>query len=197
MDHLFQHKPTVNKLRRQALLKQKPLLVWFTGLSGSGKTTTAILVEEKLHAMGYLTYLLDGDNIRNGINKGLTFSDEDRSTNIKRIAEVAKLFLDSGVIVLASFISPFQADRDFVKERVGADNYVEIYLNTPIEECEKRDVKGLYKKARAGIIPSFTGISSPYEPPTNSDLTINTMDVSEQDASDNIIQAINHRIAIR
>ncbi|MFT4523215.1 MAG: adenylylsulfate kinase [Bacteroidia bacterium] len=194
MNNNIQQSLLVTKHQREGLLNQKSLLIWFTGLSGSGKSTIANLLEEKLHKKGHLTYLLDGDNVRNGINKDLTFSAEDRSTNIRRIAEVAKLFLDSGVVVLASFISPFQKDRSFVKDLVGADNYMEVYVNTPLEECEKRDVKGLYAKARAGTIPFFTGITSPYEPPEHSDLTINTMEVSEIEAVDLVYNAALERI---
>jgi adenylylsulfate kinase len=159
------HDHHVTKQERSALKNQKPCILWFTGLSGSGKSTIANALESKLYEMGKHTYLLDGDNIRHGLNKELGFSDSDRIENIRRIGEVSKLFVDSGLIVLSAFISPFRADRDIVRNLVEDGEFIEVFVDTPIEICEQRDPKGLYTKARKGEIPFFTGISSPYEPP--------------------------------
>ncbi len=160
------------------LHRHSAFLIWFTGLSGSGKSTIANAVELALHENGVSTYLLDGDNIRQGLNKDLSFTLDDRTENIRRIAEVAHLMIDAGVVVLASFIAPYRENRESVRKIVGADNYVEVYISTPLSVCEDRDVKGLYKKARSGEISHFTGISSPYEAPLNPDLTINTESTS-------------------
>ena len=146
-------------------MKQKPKLIWFTGLSASGKSTLANALELQLFQAGYLTFVLDGDNLRNGINKDLSFTVEGRKENLRRVAEIAALFLEAGIIVIAAFVSPFAKDREMVREIVGGANFIEIYVSTPIEICELRDGKGLYKKARLGEINDFTGISSPYEPP--------------------------------
>jgi len=146
-------------------LKQKPKLIWFTGLSASGKSTLANALELQLFQAGYLTFVLDGDNLRNGINKDLSFTVEGRKENLRRVAEIAALFLEAGIIVIAAFVSPFAKDREMVREIVGAGNFIEIHVGTPIEICEQRDGKGLYKKARLGEITDFTGISSPYEAP--------------------------------
>ena len=167
------HQATVTRERRAELNQHKSVVLWFTGLSGAGKSTLAHAVEERLYAMGCRTFVLDGDNVRHGLCGDLGFSDEDRIENIRRVGEVAKLFLDAGVIVLTAFISPFIADRQKARDLVGED-FIEIYCNSSLEVCEQRDVKGLYKKARAGEIKAFTGISSPYEPPTNPELTIDT-----------------------
>jgi len=156
---------TLSQKDRAKLKMQKPFLLWFTGLSGSGKSTLANAVELALFEQGKHTYLLDGDNIRMGLNQGLGFSKNDRQENLRRIAEVSKLFLDSGLIVLAAFISPFEADRQKVKNIVGKEAFIEIFVDSPLESCEKRDIKGLYAKARRGEISHFTGISSPYEQP--------------------------------
>lgn len=158
---------------RKNLLKQEPMLLWFTGLSGSGKSTLADLTEQRLFEKGYKTYLLDGDNVRSGLNSNLDFSEEGRKENIRRIGEVAKLMLDAGVIVLTAFISPFRSDRDRVRQLAG-NRFMEIYVECPLEICEQRDVKGLYARARRGEIPDFTGISSPYEPPLNPEITVHT-----------------------
>ena len=155
-------------------MDQQATLIWFTGLSGSGKSTLAVQLEAQLHARGFKTYLLDGDNIRVGLNKDLEFTDEGRVENIRRIGEVSKLMLDAGIIVLSAFISPFKIDRDLVKGIVGPENYFEVFVNAPLEVCEERDVKGLYKKARAGVVKNFTGVDSPYEMPANPNITINT-----------------------
>lgn len=174
MDHIYPIKTKVSKEQREALMNQHATLIWFTGLSGSGKSTLAVQLEAELHERGFKTYLLDGDNIRSGLNKDLTFTDEGRVENIRRIGEVSKLLLDAGVIVLSAFISPFKADREQVKNIVGAANYVEVFVDAPIEVCEQRDVKGLYKKARAGEVKNFTGIDSPYEAPERADIHIPT-----------------------
>ncbi len=165
---------TLPRQERETLLNQKPYVFWFTGLSGSGKSTLAIALERELHKRSHLCYLLDGDNIRSGINNNLTFSDEDRKENIRRIAEVSKLFVDAGVITLAAFISPTNEIRQQAAEIIGKEHFIEVFISTPLEECEKRDVKGLYKKARKGEIPHFTGISSPFEAPENPNISIDT-----------------------
>lgn len=164
----------VNKKLRAIKLNQIPKLIWFTGLSGSGKSTLSDALENKLFNSGFHTYSLDGDNVRTGISNNLSFSEIDRKENIRRISEVSKLMLDAGLIVLASFVSPLNEIRNQIKEIIGEKDYLEIYVNTPIEECERRDVKGLYKKARDGKIPNFTGISSPFEKPNNPFLSIDT-----------------------
>jgi adenylyl-sulfate kinase len=178
------------------LLGQKAKLIWFTGLSGSGKSTLAVQLEAVLHAKGFKTYLLDGDNIRAGINKDLSFTDADRIENIRRIGEVSKLMLDSGIIVLSAFISPFQSDRDQVKKIVGAGNYLEVFVDTPLEVCEQRDVKGLYKKARAGEIKNFTGIDSAYEIPARPDIIIQTHVLSVNDSLALLLSVVEKKIAL-
>jgi adenylylsulfate kinase len=175
-------------------MNQKPKLIWFTGLSGSGKSTLAIQLEAALHAQGFKTYLLDGDNIRSGLNKDLSFTDEARVENIRRISEVCKLFLDAGVVLLSAFISPFQSDRQQVKSIVGEGNYIEVFVDAPLEVCEQRDVKGLYKKARAGEVRNFTGISSPYEKPSHPDVVIPTDKMSVEEAMGVLMKAIVPRI---
>lgn len=167
------HKMNVSREDREELLKQKGAVLWFTGLSGSGKSTVASSLEKRLHDMGKLTYTLDGDNVRHGLNSDLGFSDEDRVENIRRIGEISKLFVDAGVITIATFVSPFREDRQKVRELLGKD-FVEIYIDCPIEVCEKRDPKGIYKKARAGEIKHFTGIDSPYENPINPEIVVST-----------------------
>jgi bifunctional enzyme CysN/CysC len=157
---------------REKLNGHKGKVIWFTGLSGSGKSFVANALEVELHAQGRRTYLLDGDNVRQGLNKDLGFTEADRVENIRRIAEVAKLMMDAGLIVMTAFISPFHREREMARELIGAQNFIEVFVNTPLEVCEQRDVKGLYKKARAGAIPNFTGISSPYEEPLHPDLEI-------------------------
>lgn len=159
---------------REKLLGQRGVMLWFTGLSGSGKSTLAIALERELHNSGILCRILDGDNIRTGINNNLGFSEADRVENIRRIAEVAKLFVDCGVVTIAAFISPTEQIRKMAADIIGKDDFMEIYVSTPIEVCESRDVKGLYKKARQGEIKNFTGISAPFEAPKNPDLSIDT-----------------------
>ena len=159
------HEHTVTRAEREALNDHKGAIIWFTGLSGSGKSTLANALEDRLNKLGKRTYVLDGDNIRKGLNKDLGFSDEDRVENIRRIGEVSKLMLDAGIIVMTAFISPFKQDRDIVRGLVGEGEFFEIFCDADLDICEERDPKGLYKKARAGDIPEFTGISSPYEAP--------------------------------
>lgn len=173
---LFIHpsKFKVTQKDRVKLLNQHPVLIWFTGFSGSGKSTLANATESQLTEHGFKTYILDGDNIRTGLNKDLDFSDRDRIENIRRIAEVSKLFLDAGIIVLSAFISPFRSERQMISDLVGNENFIEIFVDCPIEICEQRDVKGLYQKARNGLIKNFTGIDSPYEKPLNPFLTVKT-----------------------
>ena len=164
----------ISKADREILLQQKPVLLWLTGLSGSGKSTIADRVEQVLHEQGYKTYLLDGDNIRHGLNSNIDFSESGRKENIRRIGEVAKLFLDAGIIVISAFISPFREDREAVRNLLKEGEFIEIHVDCPLEICEQRDVKGLYAKARRGEIPNFTGISSPFEIPTHPEITVHT-----------------------
>ncbi len=175
-NYLIWHSHKVKKEDRERIKNQKGCVLWFTGLSGSGKSTIANEVEYSLNKQGYHTYLLDGDNLRHGLNKDLGFSYEDRVENIRRVAEVAKLFVDAGIIVLVAFISPFLKEREKAKEIIGKENFIEIFVDTPLEECIKRDPKGLYKKALNGEISEFTGIDSPYEPPENPDVHIKTLE---------------------
>ena len=181
------------KLQREQLHGHKAYLLWFTGLSGSGKSTLANLVEIELHKKGVSTYILDGDNIRQGINKDLSFTPGDRSENIRRIAEISNLMLDAGVVTLAAFVSPYLKDREAVKQVVGIDNVIEIYVNTSLEVCEQRDVKGLYKKARAGEIKNMTGVSAPYQPPIAPDIEIVTDGHTTQQSVDAIMQFLNKK----
>ena len=188
------HNYKITKADRERLHNHQSFLVWFTGLSGSGKSTLANLVEVELHKRNISTFSLDGDNIRQGINKDLTFAPGDRTENIRRIAEIANLMVDGGVVTLAAFVSPYIKDREHIKTIVGKENFIEIYINTSLEECERRDVKGLYKKARAGEIKNMTGISAPYEAPINPDLEIVTdnqsIETSVQTILDFIIQKL-------
>tara|TARA_B110000211_G_C13814696_1_gene436493 strand:+ start:94 stop:693 length:600 start_codon:yes stop_codon:yes gene_type:complete len=172
--NITKHTYKITKSNRKQQHGHKAYLIWFTGLSGSGKSTLANLVEIALHKKGLSTYILDGDNIRQGINKDLSFTPEDRTENIRRIAEISNLMLDAGVLTLAAFISPYIKDREGVQKIVKAENLIEIYVNTSLEECERRDVKGLYKKARTGEVKNMTGISAPYEAPVNPDLEVIT-----------------------
>ncbi len=183
--------------KREELLGQRALMIWFTGLSGSGKSTVALALERELHERGRICRVLDGDNIRSGINNNLGFSTEDRMENIRRIAEVAKLFVDTGVITVAAFISPTCSMRELARDIIGADDFFEVYVSTPIEVCEQRDVKGLYKKARAGLIKEFTGVNSAFEPPRNPSLVIDTSSMSLDRCVEVIMQAIGERIEKR
>jgi len=187
------HHATVTRERRQKLNGHKSTILWFTGLSGAGKSSLAHALEERLYQMKCRTYVLDGDNVRHGLCGDLSFSEEDRQENIRRIGNVAKLFLESGVIVLTAFISPFKKDRAIVRNMVEHGDFIEIYCNTPIEVCEKRDVKGLYKRARQGKIKEFTGISSPYEEPINPDITILTGKDAIDDCVEQIINLLKSR----
>ncbi|MCF6322392.1 MAG: adenylyl-sulfate kinase [Rhizobiaceae bacterium] len=183
----------VTRQKRAELKGQKPAILWFTGLSGSGKSAIANVVEKKLTALGKHTYTLDGDNIRHGLNRDLGFTDADRVENIRRIAEVSRLMADSGIITLVSFISPFQSERQLARELAEVGEFIEIHVDTPLEVAEARDVKGLYKKARAGEIKNFTGIDSPYEPPLNPEIRVNTVDISAENAAENIIIKLRAR----
>jgi adenylylsulfate kinase len=185
--YIIPHGHTITKENRQQLKGHKSVILWYTGLSGSGKSTIANKVEEKMFDMGLHTYILDGDNVRMGLNKGLGFSDDDRKENIRRIGEVSKLFIDAGVIVGTAFISPFRSDRDMVRSIVKEGEFIEIYVNTPLEVCEQRDPKGLYKKARAGEIKAFTGIDSPYEAPEKPEIDLKTDGRSVDECADEVI----------
>ena len=179
------------KSQRELLHGHKVYLLWFTGLSGSGKSTLANLVEIELHKKGVSTYILDGDNIRQGINIDLSFAPGDRSENIRRIAEISNLMLDAGLVTLAAFVSPYLKDREAVKQIVGIDNVIEIYVNTSLAACEQRDVKGLYKKARAGEIKNMTGVSAPYQPPIAPDIEIVTDGQTTEESVAVIMQFLN------
>ena len=183
----------VTRENREERFGQKAVTIWLTGLSGAGKSTLANEVEKRLFAMGKYTMLLDGDNVRMGLNQNLGFSEEDRVENIRRIAEVSKLMNDAGLIVLTSFISPFRQDRRNAKNIIG-ERFVEVYISTPLEECEKRDVKGLYKKARNGEISNFTGITSPYEVPEHPDITVDTSKYSLEECVDIILKGLEQFI---
>ncbi|NMD69198.1 adenylyl-sulfate kinase [Bacillus sp. DNRA2] len=190
------HELSLSKESRRKQNGHQSFVLWFTGLSGSGKSTVANAVAQKLFETGIRNYVLDGDNVRHGLNKDLGFSDEDRTENIRRIGEVAKLFVDSGQVVLTAFISPFIVDRELVRNLLEEDEFVEIYVNCPLEECEKRDPKGLYDKARKGLIPDFTGIHSPYEEPHNPELVVNTSESTVEECVEQIIQYLSQRNAI-
>ncbi len=183
------HNATVTRERRELRSKHKGVIVWFTGLSGSGKSTIAHTVEERLHQMGCRTYVFDGDNVRHGLSSDLGFSEEDRSENIRRIAEMCNLFVDAGVIALTAFISPLHKDRELVRNLLS-DDFLEVYCRCPVEVCEQRDAKGLYRKARAGEIDNFTGISAPYQEPVNPDLLIDTDKESLQESVDKVVKLL-------
>jgi len=187
------HDHHITKEERAALKGQKPCILWFTGLSGSGKSTVANAVESKLFELKKHTYLLDGDNVRMGLNKGLTFSDKDRVENIRRIGEVSKLFVDAGTIVLTAFISPFQKERDAVRALVEEDEFIEVFIDTPLAICESRDPKGLYEKARKGEIPNFTGISSPYEAPVKPEIHVKTENLSIDESAGQIVNYLEEK----
>lgn len=183
----------VNKAARASQKNQKPVILWFTGLSGAGKSTIANLVEKRLHGMGYHTYLLDGDNVRHGLNRDLGFTDADRVENIRRVAEVAKLLVDAGLIVITAFISPFKAERRMARRLVDEDEFIEIFVDSPLEVVETRDVKGLYRKARQGRISNFTGIDSPYEVPENPEVRLNTVELDPDQAAERVISLLRER----
>ena len=184
------HEAAVTAEDRERLLNQKGCVIWFTGLSGSGKSTLANAVEQVLHQQTQHTYVLDGDNVRHGLNKNLGFSPEDREENIRRIGEVAKLFADAGTIVMTAFISPYRADRDQARELIAEGRFVEVFVDCPLDVCEERDTKGLYKKARAGEIKEFTGISAPYESPLAPEVTVNTAELSIEESAQVVIASL-------
>ena len=187
MKNIVWHNTTLNQRDRNKLLNQKPFVLWFTGLSASGKSTLANLVEHKLFEANYKTYLLDGDNVRHGLNSDLGFDEMSRIENIRRIGEVSKLFLDSGIIVLTAFISPFISDRELVRSLFEKGKFLEVFVDSSLETCEKRDPTGMYQKARKGEIKNFTGISSPYEAPKNPEIHVDNNDVELNDAANQII----------
>ena len=191
--NIHRHHAAVNRPRRETLNGHRSINLWFTGLSGSGKSTLAHAVEERLHLMGCRTYVFDGDNVRHGLCRDLGFSLPERKENLRRIAEMVKLFLDAGVISLTAFISPLASDRAMAREIIGAENVIEIFCNCPLEICEQRDVKGLYKKARAGEIKNYTGISSPYERPLHPDIDIDTGTLPLQECVSTIINVLRER----
>jgi adenylylsulfate kinase len=192
--HIVHQNYQVSVENRKLKNEHNSFLLWFTGLSGSGKSTIANLVEQRLFQSNINTYTLDGDNIRHGLNVDLGFSAEDRTENIRRITEVGKLMVDAGLVVLAAFVSPYKKDRENIKNTLKASNFVEVYINTSVEECERRDVKGLYKKARAGEIKNMTGISAPYEAPENPDIEIKTEELTVEQAVDKIVAYITPKL---
>ncbi len=191
------HEGQINKSDREKLLGQKGVTIWFTGLSGSGKSTVAREVERILYDRGYMAYVLDGDNIRHGLNKNLGFSPEDREENIRRIGEVAHLFTDAGVIALTAFISPYISDRNKARAIAHEGEFIEVYVDCPLEVCEQRDTKGLFKKARAGLIKEFTGISAPYEAPDHPEIVVNTAKQSIQQSAQVVIDYLEEQGSIR
>lgn len=195
INNLVKHLGQVQLEDRFRLLNQQPLTVWLTGLSGAGKSTLAYALEKALVSEGYACYVLDGDNVRHGLNGDLGFSHEDRSENIRRVAEVARLMNDSGLIVITAFISPFERDRSLARAIIGDQNFYEVYVSTPIEECERRDPKSLYKKARSGELQEFTGVSSPYECPLSSDLVIDTQNSTIENCTILLIEQVIKKVA--
>ena len=196
MSNIFEEYFSITREMRNKRNNHSSFVFWFTGLSGSGKSTIANKLEEALYENHFQTYTLDGDNIRGGINKGLSFTAEDRQENLRRIGEIAKIFVDAGVVTIASFVSPLEIDRKLVRDIVGKVDFVEIFVDTSLEECERRDVKGLYKKARAGEIKNFTGIDSPYENPLNPDIIIKTEFESEEEAVQKILFFVKERLRL-
>ena len=192
--YIIPHDFKITKEDREKLNKHKAMLIWFTGISGSGKSTLASMAEHVLNEKGIHTYILDGDNVRSGLNSDLDFSNEGRVENIRRIAEVAHLFVDAGLVVMASFISPFKSERALAKDLVGKENFIEIFVDCEISTAEDRDVKGLYKKARAGIIPNFTGISSPYEKPENPDVIVNSSTETKEESLQKIVDYLSESL---
>ena len=193
MNYIYPIETKVSIAQREKLLNQRPTLIWFTGLSGSGKSTIAVQLEAALHAKGFKTYLLDGDNIRSGLNKDLTFTEEDRVENIRRIGEVAKLFSEANVVAMTAFISPYRADRDLARKLVPPGQFFEIFCQASVEDCEKRDPKGLYKKARAGEIPEFTGISAPYEAPEKPELILETAKETLEESTRRVLSLLQEK----
>lgn len=197
MENIIKHSYHISKEDRNKQNGHTSFVVWFTGLSGSGKSTIANKLEKKLYENGIRTYSLDGDNIRSGLNKGLSFTQEDRTENNRRIAEVAKLFVDAGMVTITAFISPLKADREKARDIIGPENFVEIFVNTPLEVCEERDVKGLYKKAREGEIPNFTGISAPYEAPEDPDIEILTQEEDLDTSVERVFNTLQDKLNIK
>jgi adenylylsulfate kinase len=195
-NNVYNQNYSISKLDRNKKNNHSSLMILFTGLSGSGKSTIASKLEQHLHSQNLQTYTLDGDNMRLGLNSDLGFSPEDRNENLRRIGEVSKLMVDAGLITLAAFVSPLKSDRKLIETIVGSDNFIEIFVNTSLEECERRDVKGLYAKARKGEIPNFTGISSPYEAPENPSLEINTENTSVENAVGIITEYLKNKISL-
>ncbi|MES9971389.1 MAG: adenylyl-sulfate kinase [Candidatus Thiodiazotropha sp.] len=189
-NNVYWHHATVTRVRREKMNLHRAKLLWFTGLSGSGKSTLAHALEERLHQRDCRTYVFDGDNVRHGLCRDLGFSIEDRTENIRRIGEMSKLFVDAGIIALTAFISPIRQDRDNVRSLFQADDFIEVYVKASVETCESRDVKGLYKKARAGEIPNFTGISSPYEVPENPEIIIDTENREIEECVDSLLESL-------
>ena len=187
MNNIVWHKTSISSRDRQNILNQKPFVLWFTGLSASGKSTLANLVEQKLFTYSFKTYLLDGDNVRHGLNQDLGFDEKSRVENIRRIGQVSKLFLDAGIIVLTAFISPFKSDRMLVRKLFNTGQFIEVFVDSSIEICEARDPKGMYAKARSGEIKNFTGISSPYEHPENPEIHLVNNNISIDEAANHII----------
>ena len=194
MENIVKHKDNIQREDRKLLNGHKSFVIWFTGLSGSGKSTIANHLERKLHDLKIRTYSLDGDNIRSGLNKDLSFSEKDRTENIRRIAEIARLFVDAGILTIAAFITPQRSDQREVLKIVGRENLVEVFVNTPLEVCEKRDVKGLYHKARQGEIKNFTGISSPFEIPEEPDIEVRTEYETVEESVERIWQKIKNKL---
>jgi adenylylsulfate kinase len=195
-NNVYNQNYSVSRHNRNMKNNHSSLMILFTGLSGSGKSTIASKLEQVLHSQNFQTYTLDGDNMRLGLNSDLGFSTEDRNENLRRIGEVSKLMIDAGLITLAAFVSPLKADRALIEKIVGSDNFIEIFVNTSLEECERRDVKGLYAKARKGEIPNFTGISSPYEAPENPSLEINTENTAVEKAVEIITEYLKNKISL-
>ncbi|MCX4190240.1 adenylyl-sulfate kinase [Methylophaga sp. OBS3] len=196
-EHIIWHAETITKSERAERNSQRPCILWFTGLSASGKSTTANAVEKRLFELGHHTYLLDGDNVRHGLNKDLGFSDADRVENIRRIGELSKLFSDAGLIVLSAFISPFRSDRQMVRDLMPEGEFVEIHMDTPLAVCETRDPKGLYQKARRGEIKNFTGIDSAYESPEKPEIVLNTAEFDIDTCAEQVISYLKQKNIIQ
>ena len=197
MTDIIYHNATITRQRREKLNNHKSVVIWFTGLSGSGKSTLAHSVEEELHKLGCRTFVLDGDNVRHGLSSNLTFSDDDRKENIRRIGEAAKLMMEAGVIAITAFISPFREDRDNVRRLLPQEDFIEIFCNASLEVCESRDVKGLYKRARAGEIKNYTGIDSPYEAPINPELVIDTDGETLEESAIKVIEFLKSKNIVK
>ena len=197
MNHLYPFHSKISAAQRQDMLQQEPRLIWLTGLSGSGKSTLALRLEHYLFHKGYKVYLLDGDNMRCGLNSDLGFSAEDRRQNVRRVSEVAKLMLDAGLVVIGAFISPYAEERELARKTVGADRFTEVYINCPLSVCEQRDTKGLYAKARKGLIPDFTGVSAPYEVPAAPDVEVKTAEESVEASLHKLVSFVEPRLAMQ